>query len=349
MDPELPSAAARLTPDAAAAASPQGLADRRSLALIAVERTMMPMVVCDPRQPDNPIVLANKAFLDMTGYTAAEVIGRNCRFLQGPETDPVALDQIRAAIRARRECFVDIVNYRKDGESFVNELHISPVHDDDGQLLYFFASQLDVTLRRRAADLLAAEHSLLREVDHRAKNALALVQGIVRLSNASDAAGYAAAVQGRVDALSVAHGLLADGHWRTVPLDRLIRNVVEQQGLRRISIDGPPMEIDAGQVQPLALVFHEIASNAARFGALSVERGQLAISWRQDPDRVVVTLAESGGPPPAQQRKAGFGLTMIEAIVRRQLRGEVDLDWVPGGLSARIHIPPTVARHGPQA
>ncbi|WP_235889033.1 blue-light-activated histidine kinase [Glacieibacterium frigidum] len=348
MDPEVPSAA-RLTPDAAAASSPQGLADRRALALIAVERTLMPMVVTDPRQAENPIVLANKAFLTLTGYSADEVIGRNCRFLQGPDTDQEALDEIRAAIRTPRECCVDIVNYRKDGVRFVNELQISPIHDDDGQLLYFFASQMDVTLRRQAADLLAAEHALLREVDHRAKNALALVQGIVRLSNASDAARYAAAVQGRVDALAAAHGLLAEGHWRTVPLDRLIRNVVEQHGLRRISIVGPAMEIDAGQVQPLALVFHEIATNAARFGSLSVDDGQLAISWQQDPQRVAVTLAESGGPPPAPQRKPGFGLTMIDAIVRRQLGGEVDYDWAPQGLSARIHIPPTIARHGPQA
>lgn len=348
MNPELPSAG-RLTPDAAAASSPQGLADRRALALIAVERTSMPMVVTDPRHPDNPIVLANKAFLTLTGYTAEEVIGRNCRFLQGPATDPASLDEIRAAIAAPRECCVDIVNYRKDGGRFINELQISPIHDDDGQLLYFFASQMDVTLRRQVSDLLAAEHSLLREVDHRAKNALALVQGIVRLSNASDPADYAAAVQGRVDALSVAHGLLADGHWRTVPLDRLIRNVVEHHGLRRIRFDGPAMEIDAAQVQPLALVFHEIATNAVRFGALSVDDGEMIIQWQQNPQRVAVTFAERGGPPPSGQRKPGFGLTMIDAIVRRQLGGEVDLDWTPQGLSARIHIPPAIARHGPQA
>lgn len=84
--------------DPPAAATKQGLVDRRELCLIAVERTRMPMVVSDPRQPDNPIVLANQAFLDLTGYTAEEVVGRNCRFLQGEDTCRVAVAEVRAAV-----------------------------------------------------------------------------------------------------------------------------------------------------------------------------------------------------------------------------------------------------------
>jgi PAS domain S-box-containing protein len=88
--------------DTPAVASPQGLADRKELASVAIERTRMPMVVTNPREEDNPIVLANKAFLDLTGYTAEEIIGRNCRFLQGAESSRTAIAEIRAALADER-------------------------------------------------------------------------------------------------------------------------------------------------------------------------------------------------------------------------------------------------------
>lgn len=97
----------------------------------------MPMVVTDPRQPDNPIVLANRSFLDETGYSSEEVIGRNCRFLQGPQTDPDAVDKIRAAVSAEQEITIELINHRKDGTPFWNQLYISPIYDDDGKLIYF--------------------------------------------------------------------------------------------------------------------------------------------------------------------------------------------------------------------
>jgi PAS domain S-box-containing protein len=109
-----------------AAASAGALADRRELAFIAVERTRMPMVVTDPRQPDHPIVLANQAFLELGGYRADEVVGRNCRFMQGPGTDPRQIDKIRQAICDEQEVVVELLNYKKDGSTFWNELFLSP-------------------------------------------------------------------------------------------------------------------------------------------------------------------------------------------------------------------------------
>ena len=114
----------------------------------------MPMIVTDPRQTDNPIVFANHAFLTMTGYSPDEIVGTNCRFLQGADTDPTTVAEIRRAIEAREEIATEILNYRKDGYSFWNALFIAPVYDDDGQLVYFFASQLDVSRRRQAEDAL---------------------------------------------------------------------------------------------------------------------------------------------------------------------------------------------------
>lgn len=111
----------------------------------AVRATRMPMIITDPRQFDNPIVFANDSFLKLTGYTRMEVTGRNCRFLQGPETDPEAIDRLRDAIREQVDIRVDLLNYRKDGSTFHNALYVGPVRDEAGRVVYFFASQLDVS------------------------------------------------------------------------------------------------------------------------------------------------------------------------------------------------------------
>jgi len=128
--------------------------ERSDIFFSAVETTRMPMIITDPHQPDNPIIFANRAFVEMTGYERDELIGRNCRFLQGPETDPDAIADIRQAIAETREAATEVLNYRKDGSTFWNALFVSPVFDDDGALVYFFGSQLDVSRRRDAEDSL---------------------------------------------------------------------------------------------------------------------------------------------------------------------------------------------------
>jgi PAS domain S-box-containing protein len=313
--------------------------DHAQLAKIAVERMRLPVVVSDPRLPDNPIVFANQAFLDQTGYTAAEVIGRNCRFLQGPATDPAALAEIRAAIAAEEDVTIELLNYRRDGSTFWNRLMLSPITDDDGRLLYYFASQLDVTEERRARDLAAREHILLREIDHRAKNALALVQGIVRLTRADDAHAYSCSVQGRVEALARAHIVLSDAEWRGVPLDRVVTVAVAPFGPQRTTHGGPAVEIAAAHVQPLILAFHELLANAAQHGGLSTSDGAVTLRWHTDGDSVVIELSERGGPPPDEPAKPGYGLTMIDAFVRRQLRGSVERRWHRRGLNTRVAFP----------
>ncbi len=326
--------------DQAAASSEQGLADRKELAFVAVERTRMPMVITDARQADQPIVLANRAFLELTGYTAEEVIGRNCRFLQGADTSPEAVAKIRVAVAAGEECDVELLNYRKDGSSFLNQLHLSPVHDDRGELLYIFASQRDVTDYRRVQGLEAVERRLLREVDHRAMNALAIVEGIVRLSRADDPSQYAAAIQRRVHALANAHVMLGRQAWRDISLEQLLRAQVEPYGERQITLQGPPVALSAALVQPLALVLHEMIANADRHGALSTPDGKIALNWSHGAEGgFVLRWTETGGPAPSIDRKRGFGFTMVPAIIERQLRGQADLDWRPEGLAAQFSVP----------
>ena len=113
-----------------------------------VRATRMPMIITDARLPDNPVVFANSAFCELTGYARHEILGCNCRFLQGPETDRHTVDRIRAAVQAGEKLDIEIRNHRKNGEPFWNRLLMEPVRDGRGAIAYYFASQVDVTLER---------------------------------------------------------------------------------------------------------------------------------------------------------------------------------------------------------
>jgi len=153
----------------------------------AVETTRMPMIVTDPRQPDNPIIFANRAFMAMTGYATEELLGRNCRFLQGPRTDRGTIEEIRSAVAARRNFSGEVLNYRKDGSSFWNALYISPIHNAAGELVYFFGSQLDVSRRREAeeglsqAQKMEALGQLTGGIAHDFNNLLQVIVGYVEI------------------------------------------------------------------------------------------------------------------------------------------------------------------------
>ena len=175
----------RTTVDGSAAAD---LSDaHHDIFFAAVETTRMPMTVTDPRQPDNPIVFANRAFLEMTGYSREEIIGRNCRFLQGPDTDPETIQGVRDAIRERRELATEVLNYRKDGSTFWNALFVSPVYGKAGEIVYFFGSQLDISRRRDAEDALRQSQKmealgqLTGGIAHDFNNLLQVMSGYLEL------------------------------------------------------------------------------------------------------------------------------------------------------------------------
>ena len=145
------------------------------------------MLVTDPRLPDDPIVLVNQAFTAMTGYAPEEILGLNCRLLQGPLTDPATIDAIRGALESHQPIEIDILNYRKNGTSFWNKLFISPVFDKSGELIYFFSSQLDVSRWRDAEDALGqklkmeALGQLTGGISHDFNNLLQVMLGQIEL------------------------------------------------------------------------------------------------------------------------------------------------------------------------
>jgi PAS domain S-box-containing protein len=191
--------------------SREGLDDRGNIFFAAIEMTRMSMAVADPNKPDNPIVFANKAFLDLCGYEHDEVIGRNCRFLQGPATDPAAVRQMREAIAAQRAVSVELLNYKKDGTPFWNALFIGPVFDKQEKLLYWFSSQLDVTPRRaseealRQAQKMDAVGQLAAGLGHDLNNLLTVIIGNAEIAaNRAARVGGDAALKSALDGISQA-------------------------------------------------------------------------------------------------------------------------------------------------
>ena len=152
----------------------------------ALESTAEGVVISDCSQPDIPIIYVNNAFTEMTGYSYDEVVGKNCRFLQGEDTDPAAANEIRNSISAEQPCKVEILNYRKDGTPFWNRLSITPVRDEQGRTTHFIGIQSDITRRHEAENALRAANAQLK----RDLQAAALVQQAQLPKTLPEAAGY---------------------------------------------------------------------------------------------------------------------------------------------------------------
>lgn len=220
-----------------------------------------------------------------------------------------------------------------------------PEHAPDGTPLGMAGVSLDITERKMAEERQAL---LSREVDHRAKNALAVVQAALRLTKAADLPSYVRAIEGRVAALVRAQTLLAEDRWSGTKLRTLLEGeLVPFLGgdATRGVLDGPEVSLPARATQPLAMAVHELATNAVKYGALSVANGCVSVSWaieRKPGESVFLRLrwAEVGGPPlvgaPARR---GFGGRVLDGTVRVQLGGKISLAWEPPGLVCEIEVP----------
>jgi PAS domain S-box-containing protein len=319
----------------------------------AAERTRMPMVFSDAQLPGNPIIYANDSFLTLTGYDREEVLGRSYHFIMGPGTDPAALAQIDAALHDSYDAYPEVRYYRKDGSEFWAAIFISPIFDENHTVVQHFASFLDITRRKRDEE---RNQLLVEELDHRLKNTLATVQSIAAqtLRSAAVEQPVRDALEGRLLALSKAHGLLAHESWDGVGLRDLIDQTLQPFGIKdpwlgRFSVEGGDVRLPPKAALALAMTFHELATNAAKYGSLS-NGGQIGITWQEEPTpqdtRIRVRWQESGGPPVMPPGRKGFGSRLIEGGLAHELDGEVHLDYEPEGVVCQI-VMPVPRRAGP--
>ncbi|WP_156842918.1 PAS domain-containing protein [Novosphingobium aquimarinum] len=312
----------------------------------AMAQTRMAVCLADATQPDCPILFANRAFRSLTGYDEDEIVGRNCRFLQGPDTDPATVAKIRDAIDDENVVIVEILNYRKDGTPFWNALHLGPIYNDTGELIYFFGSQWDVSDMRATRAEERHQRLLARELSHRMKNMFSVISGIVnitgRVRGIPEEAGE---INGRIQALGRAYETTLDeassGSIEIGPAIRAILAPYDADG-ERLSFHGNGLRVHFATVSVVGLVLHELAANATKFGAWSRDVGTVAVDWHEcagQDGMLEVTWTESGGPRvPEAVADEGTGT----AIVNRMLRhagGEITRRWWPEGLEATIIIP----------
>lgn len=202
---------------------------------------------------------------------------------------------------------------------------------------------LDVTARREADE---RQRLLMGELDHRAKNMLSVVQSLLRMAPACDLPSFQQVMEGRVAALARAHSLLARGHWSGGSVAAVVGEGLEgfAGDPSRVSVGGPAASLAPTAVQALALAVHELATNAAKYGALSVPGGRLEVdSWWLGPGTdLSLRWREIGGPPPRPPGAEGFGLTLIRQCLEAQLDGTVRFQWAPDGLVVQATVP---ARH----
>ena len=194
-------------------------------------------------------------------------------------------------------------------------------------------------------DQSAIRTSLTRELNHRVKNTLANVLSIISLTRrrADNIDDFAESLTGRVRALSATHDLLSQTDWSNAPISQVIGSELApymQDGEKHVEMRGPEVSLAPNDALSLGLAVHELATNAAKYGALSANEGRVSVTWRlMTPELIEVHWREEGGPPVVPPAKRGFGRELIEKIVAQELKAEVELEFLPGGVECRLRVP----------
>jgi PAS domain S-box-containing protein len=270
------------------------------------------------------------------GYTAEEAIGQPITMViphDRQDEERTILTRIR---RGERIDHFETVRRRKHGSTIIVSLTVSPVKNVEGRIVGASKIARDITEQKRSQEQIA---TLAREAEHRSKNLLANVQATVKLSQSDSVDGLKHVIEGRIRALANVHSLFVETRWIGAELSAIASQELAPyaiEGERRVRIDGPQVLLKPDIAQTMAVILHELATNAAKCGALTTINGRIELKWSHEADgRLNLWWTETGGPPVQTPTRRGFGTRVIEGMVA-QLKGQACFDWRPEGLVCEI-------------
>jgi PAS domain S-box-containing protein len=287
---------------------------------------------------DGIITSWNRGAERVFGYTAEEAIGQPITIVipqDRQDEERAILTRIR---RGERIDHFETVRQRKHGSLIVVSLTISPVENAEGRIVGASKIARDITGQKRSQEQIA---TLAREAEHRSKNLLATVQATVKLSQSDTSEGLKQAIEGRIQALANVHSLFVESRWigaelSTIAAQELAPYSGTSEG--RVRIEGPQVLLEPNAAQSVAVTLHELATNAAKYGALSLPNGRIDLKWSHEADgRLDLRWTETGGPPVRTPARQGFGARIIKQVTGH-LKGNARFDWRPEGLVCEITI-----------
>jgi PAS domain S-box-containing protein len=295
--------------------------------------------------PDGTIVNANRAAIAAFGRAKDQGVGRPFWELPLSGAQGEQADRLRQAVSAaakEEDSRFDLPVEQDDGRK-VFDLWIRPLVSAYGEPNHLVASAVDVTARYESEE---TQRLLMRELDHRMKNTLQVIQAIVRRTARSHATvdKFEQSLIGRVNAMSRAHELLAQEHWLGADIGTILREEMANfDPGKAIALEGPGVRLSPKAALSFALVAHELGTNASKYGALSSPGGKVTIRWHVDRSgdepSFVLQWHESGGPPVVPPNDRGFGSMLIERSIAYELDGNAKLDYRPDGLVCTIIAP----------
>jgi len=315
--------------------------------VVAADTTRMAMVFADATEPGNPIIFANDAFLSLTGYGREEVLGQSFNFLMAHAADAEALALIEAEFQGSSGEGSEVKYRRKDGREFWAALFISPVEDENGDVVQHFASFVDLSKHKEEQ---AQSKMLIDELNHRVKNTLAAVQSIVRqaLQTDSDRNVIRESIGTRLFALSRSHDLLTRENWESAGLTDVVNDALEpfmtaHGRAERFVVTGDNIRFPPKQALALGIAFNELGINAVKYGAFANEMGAILVSWTIEPSpegrRLLLRWQEKDGPTVMPPSRKGFGSRVLERGLAHEMAGTVELDYRSDGLVCKMNIP----------
>ncbi len=285
---------------------------------------------------DGIITSWNRGAERVFGYTAEDAIGQPITIVipqDRQDEERMILTRIR---RGERIDPFETVRQRKHGSLIVVSLTVSPVKNAEGKVVGASKIARDITEQKRSQEQIAI---LAREAEHRSKNLLSSVQAAVNLSQSDTSEGLKRAIEGRIRALANVHSLFVSTRWIGAELSTIATQELapySKEAEARVRIDGPQVLLKPDIAQPIAIILHELATNAAKYGALSVAEGQIDLKWMHEPGgRLIMRWAELGGPEVQTPTRQGFGSRVINGMVG-QLKGKAYFDWRAEGLAWEV-------------